>query len=84
MGWKQWGAKGNTCFGPRGVTEFPWQTPSPGIWVTEDAERDRGALPVVQNTPPTPAGFFISFVNWEELWAHPTSFKAEGGEGMTS
>lgn len=44
--------KGNMCFGSRGVTEFPWQTPSPGIWVTEDAERDRGALPVVQNPHP--------------------------------
>lgn len=25
MGWKQWGAKRNMLFGPRGITELPWQ-----------------------------------------------------------
>lgn len=57
VGWKQWGAKGNMCFGPRGVTEFPWQMPSPGIWVTEDAERDRGGPSSgAEHPPPPPPG----------------------------
>lgn len=42
-GWQQWGAKRTVLFGPRGITELPWQRQDPGIWVTENARKDLAA-----------------------------------------